>query len=350
MLVAWGAMKALKVVGKVLLTLVVFLVVLALVVMGLRAYNHSKYPLMAGELRADSAEVADGEDNGASIRTARIDGEAISGVHLTPERKAHPGVVVVYGGSDGGRDKDRAEWLASEGYEVLSMYFFGQDNQEPMLANVPLEQFDQVTDYIAANTDGGPVTVIGTSKGAEFTELLAQYGFAVDNLVAFVPGHYSYTGLGEQGRYEEPSFTHQGEAVPYASFRAGSIASGLKLAWDMATGYPPAYRPAYESAADAADDTARIDLSGFDGNVLLFAGERDQMWQSDVAARALEEQGEHIEAHVYPDAGHIFFEHSETMPNGWQIMFGGTPEGNRAAYEDSRAVLLERLAQWHDKG
>ncbi len=335
-------MKALKVLGKIFLALVAALLILALVVVGLRAYNHHTYPVMSqgtgGERKAREE---------ASISTAPIEGEQVSGVHLTPAEKTHPGVVVVYGGSEGGRDAPRAQWLASEGFEVLSMHFFGQEGQEPLLANVPLEQFDEVSDYIAKHTDGGPVTVIGTSKGAEFAELLAAKGFAVDNLVAFVPAHYSYSGLGEQGRYEEPSFTHQGEAVPFGSFRTGSIAVGLKLAWDMATGYPPSYRATYENAAEHAEDAARIDLSEFAGNVLLFAGEADQMWQSDVAARELEQQGEHIEAHVYPDAGHIFFADSEKEPHGWQIMFGGTPEGNKAAYEDSRAVLLERLTQWH---
>ena len=119
--------------------------------------------------------------------------------------------------------------------------------------------------------------------------------------------------------------------------------------WDMATKYPVSYRSTYESAAENSDDSARINLGNFDGNVLLFGGEDDQMWQSDVAARALAEQGGNIEAHVYPRAGHIFayFPNSEEMPNGWQIMFGGTAEGNRAAHEDTERILRERLAQWH---
>lgn len=335
-------MRALKVIGKILLALVAVLVVLALVVMGLRAYNHHTYPVLSEGTGGGS-----GADESASISTAPIVGEGMNGMHLTPEEKTHPGVVVLYGGSEGGRDTTRAAWLAGEGFEVLSMHFFGQENQEPLLANVPLEQFDEVSDYIAQHADGGPVTVIGTSKGAEFVELLAERDFAADNVVAFVPAHYSYSGLGKQGRYEAPSFTYQGEAVPFASFRTGSVAVGLKLAWDMATGYPPSYRATYENAAEHAAEAAKIDLSGFAGNVVLFAGGDDQMWQSDVAARELEQQGEHIEAHVYPDAGHIFFEDSERVPHGWQIMFGGTPEGNRVAYHKSRAVLLDRLAQWH---
>ena len=119
------------------------------------------------------------------------------------------------------------------------------------------------------------------------------------------------------------------------------------MMWDMATGYPVSYRATYEAAAANAGGDARIELGDFGGNVLLFGGEDDQMWQSADAARALAEQGGNIEAHVSPDAGHAFFPKADEVPNGWQIMLGGTVEGNRAAHDDAEKILRERLAQWH---
>ena len=71
------------------------------------------------------------------------------------------------------------------------------------------------------------------------------------------------------------------------------------------------------------------------------------MWQAEIAARALAEQGENIEAHVYPDAGHAFFPNADEVANGWQIMLGGTVDGNRAAHDDAEKILREQLAQWH---
>lgn len=338
-------MKALRVIGKVLLWLLAAILVLVLVVFGLRAYNGNKYPITqsAGEgMSADKSSYATSE------RVTAIEGEYMNGFHFHPVEKKHRGVVVVYGGSEGSPDYDRAEQLASDGYEVLSLFFFGQPNQKPTLANVPLEQFDEVTDYIKENTEGaGPVTVIGTSKGAEFVELLAARGYPVDNLVAFAPAHYSYSGLDFARGQELPSFTDRGEAVGYASFRESSISAGAKMMWDMATSYPVSYRATYEGAAGNAADDARIELGDFRGNVLLFGGEADQMWQAEIAARALAEQGGNIEAHVYPDAGHAFFPNADEVPNGWQIMLGGTVDGNRAAHEDSEKILRERLAQWH---
>lgn len=338
-------MKALRVIGKVLLWLFAAILVLVLVVVGLRAYNGQKYPITDA---SNSGMSSDKSSYATSERVTAIEGEYLNGFHFRPEEKKHRGVVVVYGGSEGSPDYERASSLARDGYEVLSLFFFGQPNQKPTLANVPLEQFDEVIDYIDKNAEGsGPVTVIGTSKGAEFAELIAARGYPVDNLVAFAPAHYSYSGLDFASGTDQPSFTDRGEEVGYASFREASISAGAKMMWDMATSYPVSYRATYESAAANAGDNARIHLSEFGGNVLLFGGEDDQMWQSADAARALAEQSGKIEAHVYPDAGHAFFPNAGDVPNGWQIMLGGTVDGNRAAHDDAEKILRERLAQWH---
>ncbi|KAA8741722.1 alpha/beta hydrolase fold domain-containing protein [Corynebacterium tuscaniense] len=340
-----GPMKALKAIGKVLLWVLVAILVLVLIIFGLRAYNGNKYPITHSMPEGMSSDKSSYE---TSEHITAIEGDYLNGFHFRPAEKKHRGVVVVYGGSEGSPDYSRAKQLFDAGYEVLSLFFFGQDNQKPTLANVPLEQFDEVTAYIADHVeDPAPVTVIGTSKGAEFAALLAAHGYPVDNVVAFAPADHSYSGLDFTGGEDFPSFTDKGEVVEYASFRKASISSGAKMFWAMATSYPVSYRATYESAAANADAGARIDLSDYRGNVLLFAGDADQMWQADVAARALAEQGSNIEAHVYPDAGHAFFPDAEKLPNGWQFMLGGTAEGNRAAHEASEKTLHERLAEWH---
>lgn len=340
-------MKVLKVIGKVLFVFVSLLVVFVLIVFGLRAYNANKYPFMN--------ESMDGGDKGLYETTAditAIDGTYLNGFHFRPAEKRHRGVVVTFGGSEGSPDYDRAKRLYDEGYEVLALFFWGQDNQKDTLANVPLDQFDEVNKYIEDNvSDPTPVTVIGTSKGAEFVTLLAQHGFKVDNVVAFAPAHYSYSGLDFSRGEDLPSFTLRGEPIAYASFRDASVGTGLKTIWSSITGAPSSYRETYEQAAEKAEEKgnnqARIDLSGYDGNVLLFAGEADHMWQSSVAAKALAEQNPSIETHIYPDAGHFFSENSDDLPNGWQIVVGGSHEGNNKAHVESEKILKERLAEWH---
>lgn len=51
-------------------------------------------------------------------------------------------------------------------------------------------------------------------------------------------------------------------------------------------------------------------------------------------------QSDAFEAHVYPDAGHIFSDDSAQFGTGWEIMLGGTVDGEIAAFEDSKNILF----------
>lgn len=328
---------------RALLSIIAIIALFALAILGLRWHNGDAYTVMQ-----QSPSMGPGARYETSDSVQAVEGDYLRGFRFSPEERTHPGTIVVYGGSEGSPNYEQAKLVSERGYEVLALYFWGQEGQAPTLANVPLEQFDEVESYVKGAIDQPtPITVIGTSKGAEFSAELAAHGFAIDNLVAFAPADRSYFGLDYTTQDELPSFTYRGEAVPFASYRDGDAGATAKLMWDMATGYPPSYRATYESAAEGSGDEGRIDLSGFGGNALFFAGGEDAMWQSDVAAEALAVQSERFEARVYPDAGHIFSEHLDELGSGWEIMFGGTAEGGAAAYESSTEILFDRLSRWH---
>lgn len=277
-----------------------------------------------------------------------IEGEYLNGFHLIPTTRSHPGTVVVYGGSEGSPAYEQAKVLSSQGFEVMSLFFFGQSNQVPTLARVPLEQFEEVTAFIDATVDQPrPITVIGTSKGAEFSAALACHGFAVDNLINFAPADHFYPGLDFHSRDELPSFTYQGHAVPCASFRTIGARTYLPLLWDLVAHRPPRYRENYEAAATHADPATVIDLSGFAGHAVFFAGDCDAMWQSEIAAKTLAGGSDRFEAFVFPDAGHLFASDITQLSTGWERMFGGTADGAAQAYWKSQEILLDRLARWH---
>lgn len=341
-------MKVLRKLGQWLIELVLIVAIVAVAAGIMRTINLDRFPAMQP---SDGPAASDKTAYETSEQVVAIEGDYLNGFHFHPETKSHPGVIVVYGGSEGSPAYGRAEALAAEGYEVLSLFFFGQPNQRPALSDVPLEQFDEVSAYIAEHiADPEPVTVIGTSKGAEFALLLAEYGYgedAIDNIVAFAPAHYSYSGLDFSSGLAA-SFTRGGDDVPHASFRNLSMFTGWKMMWETMTAYPSSYRGTYEQAVEKNDDPeAHIDIAAFPGNILLFAGEADRMWQSDVAARDLEAQQPRAEAHIYPDAGHAFLDDAASLRDGWQQQLGGTVDGNQAAYDDSESILRERLAAWH---
>lgn len=335
-------MRVLKKIGQYVIEFALTAAIFVVVVLFMRDVNEHRFPFMASSGGPQASDKS-AYDIGEGVRA--IEGHYLNGFHFLPQEKLHKGVVVVYGGSEGGPDYSRGQLLHDEGYEVLSLFFFGQPNQAPALSKVPLEQFEEVRAYIEKHVGEGPVTVVGTSKGAEFALLLAAHGFDLDNVVAFALAHYSYSGLDFSSFEDTPSFTLRGEDVPFASIRNASWLTGMRVGWQTVTGYPVSYLATYEQAAEAAGDEARIDLSRFAGNALLFAGDQDRMWQSGEAAAGLASRS--VEAHVFEGAGHAFFPNGEQLGRGWELMLGGTAEGNRKAAEASERILLERLAQWH---
>lgn len=327
------------------------ILVFVLIIVGLRLYHGNLYPITANMAESGSIEKSQYEQWGQTlegITVTAIEGDYLNGFHFSPEHRNYPGTLVVHGGSEGSPAFDQAIMLSEQGYEVLALYFWGQTNQAPTLANVPLDQFDEVYEYIQAEVPNpSPITVIGSSKGAEYVELLAAYDYPVDNVVAFTPADHSYSGLDFSSSEEFPSFTHRGEAVPFASFRAVSFPTMAKMMWDLLVALPPSYRQSYVEAAEHDGADAQIDMRNFEGNALFFGGELDAMWQGDKAASNMAEQSPRFEAVIYPDAGHHFMEYIESLGNGWQLMLGGTAEGNAKAYAESTELLLERLAEWH---
>lgn len=336
-------MKGLKRTLTVFGVIVLIILVCVGTVFGVRAYNANKYPV--------TSTMANEEDRSAyptNDRITPIEGKYLNGFHFTPKKRTHPGTVVVYGGSEGSPAYWQAQELSEHGFEVLALYFFGQENQKPTLADIPLEQFDEVVDYIKKNVKNPtPISAMGISKGAEFTATLAARGYPIDNLINLTPADHNYPGLDFSSQDEKPSFTQDGQPVPFATFRAGDPKVGFKLMWDGITGYPTEYRPSYENAAANADAGTEIDLSKFKGHALFLAGDQDKMWQGDVATQNLVKQSSKFESVIYKDAGHIFTDDIEKMGNGWQIMFGGTVDGNAAAADESMKLIVKRLSAWH---
>ncbi|GAB3691782.1 alpha/beta hydrolase [Corynebacterium nasicanis] len=322
---------------KVIAALVAVLVLLLLTVWGVRTYNINHYAFPGPDVTDRTQALSHGG--------AAVDGEYLRGIHYSPTTPdvARPGTVIVFGGSEGSAGDAQARQLAEHGHEVLALYFFGQSGQQEYLSEVPLEFFREALDWVEQHqAHPGPLTVIGTSKGAELTANLAARYPEIDHIVLYTPAEYTYAGLQFESQEQTSSFTWQGQPVPFAQFPfdPGMVARTI-------IGLPVSYRANYEEAAREALEQARIDISSFAGDGLLFAGDADAMWQGDVAARALAAQNPRLEPHIFPAAGHLFSTDITEYGNSWETMLGGTPEANRHAKEESDRLLLASLERWH---
>lgn len=329
--------------ARFLLRALIVVVALVLVVVGIRFVNGLRHPTPP-EFAGDATDASRYSLTQPGMQVERVQGQYLNGFHLKPDAVRHAGLVVTWGGSDGGPDYQRAVRLAGQGYEVLSLFYWGQPNQRPALADVPLDFFDEVLAWRDAHTEPGPLTLVGTSKGAELALALQPRYPQIDNIVLYAPTRHSWQGL--EFRTEHPSWTWRGEPVPYVSFRYSSPESTGAFFGAMLLNTPMPLKAQYDSA-EAADPNAEAARLKVDqrGHLLAFAGAEDAMFTSSRDATLLaEEAGERGAAHVYPGAGHVFGPH-----DGWVGGFamGGDRAGNVAAQEASDAVLDAALAAWH---
>ena len=292
------------------------------------------------------------------VQVSRIIGDYMNGFRLLPEHKTHKGVLVTFGGSEGSPSYEFAELFAKEGYEVLALFFFGMDNQQPELVNVPLDFFKEVLAYIDENVDSDsdektPVTVYGASKGAELALNLAVIYPEIDNIVVMAPGAWSFMGLPKQySQKMYASWTLGGKEVPYIDMSKGDLKIVASLFLDFLLNRPIDYRPGYESASmkDPNSELARIKVENTKANILIFAGDDDKMWHSEVSAKIIQEhRPKHTEVHIFEGAGHVFSLGEYIYSPGMILEMGGSAEANKKAAEASYKIFMENMAEWHGK-
>ena len=181
----------------------------------------------ATRVKADEAGLADeggtaptadswtlsAEIGGAVVATATMRRRAVApGVRVTPVRDnglvgsfyepAQPGrhpAILVLGGSGGGVPPPLgpAGGLASHGYAVLALAYFGAPGLPRTLSNIPLEYFATALQWMSAqpSVDRSRVGVLGVSRGAELALLLCTIHPDFHAVVAYMPSNVSRTRL-----------------------------------------------------------------------------------------------------------------------------------------------------------
>jgi dipeptidyl aminopeptidase/acylaminoacyl peptidase len=262
-----------------------------------------------------------------------------------------PGVVVL-GGSEGGRPRSPLPWLlADEGYAVLAPAYMGEDGAPAdELSEVPVEPVAEAARWFAAHgATTGRLAVLGKSRGSELAGLLATRVDAIEAYVGIVPSGVAFEGLDARNQTTGTSaWAVDGEPTDFVPVDEEQITTD-----------PIEIADSYVGGIDAtADDrVARAELlDGFDGVVLLVAGEDDRMWRSARLAGRLADRLDDGPASVrletYPDAGHVIsppVTHTTgraLVPAGpeHQLALGGTAEGYARADREHWPAVLETLA------
>jgi dienelactone hydrolase len=249
----------------------------------------------------------------------------------TPGR--HPAVLVVSGSGGGVTPASSFPGgLASRGYAVLALAYFGVEGLPSRLHDIPIEYFGTALEWLAAHPSVDPqrIGVLGISRGGELALLLGSMIRTIHAVVAYVPSDMVVGGC----------CTGRGES----SWTVG----GRPLAWSF---------PARQSDFLAAQRAA-IPVEKINGAVLLISGRSDRVWPSSemsgaVLARLERNHFPFPHQHLaYDDAGHGIgrpyvstaeVNHAVHPLTGRVMTLGGTPAGTAKAREDSWRHVLAFL-------
>ncbi len=261
-----------------------------------------------------------------------------------------PGVLLL-AGSDAAALDPAAALLASHGYAVLFLPYFGLPGLPPTLERIDLGYVVRGIDWLLAQPQvrGQRVAVMGLSRGAELALQVASMDERVGAVVAAAPSYARHAGIGRgYSDFTQPAWLSRGEAPPYLRGRmtpagaASLISSGLRRKPFRQNAF---FRSALRS--NAATRAAAIEVEKIRGPVLTIAGGDDGLWPSDRFAERIAERLARY-AHpfadaclLYPGAGH-FVSFPYALPRlppmtalrvtgRLSFDFGGTPQANAAA-------------------
>ena len=270
-----------------------------------------------------------------------------------PDGQPVRGAVLMLGGSEGGLYDTGAALLASEGFLVFNLAYFGLPGLPASLINIPLEYFQRATAYLRAQpgVQGRRIGVTGASKGAEAALLLgATYPDEIGAVVAVAPSGLIFEGIDREGTYPKgvpmSSWSLAGRPLPYLPYNAdwNALFSGSSPVEMMAI-----HRRAVAAAASETVEAATIAAERIRGPVLLVSGGQDQVWHAtelaQIAQRRRQVAGLSVEHLSHPRAGH-----SLSLPGfptyiqtPWTAM-GGDPEADAQLQFLSWPRKLEILA------
>lgn len=275
-----------------------------------------------------------------------------------------PGVLLL-GGSEGRLLDHAGSLLASHGYAVLTLAYFGQEDRPSDLMRVDLGDVDAAIALLADHPAcDGRIGIIGASRGAELALQVAADNDRVGLVVASSPSALRQPGVSRDFTdHSQPAWVREGEVLGYNPGR-------LRLRdWAGMLGRAFTRRPLRQASSfrRALSDPAKVARAAIpveraQGPLLLISGLEDQVWPSAQFATMIRRR---LEADRWPgqvrevrlaDVGHFaaFPYNIPTLPpitqvramRTFEIDFGGEVPAHARAAWSTWDQILDALADW----
>lgn len=295
------------------------------------------------------------------VSTHRVQDHTLVGVLCVPDGAVHAPGVLLIGGSEGGLHERDAQVLASEGFTVLALAYFGAPGLPAGLIEIPLEYFFQGLDHLGAQPGAGDrFAVLGGSRGGEGALLIGAHDPRVAAVVSVVGSGIVTAGIDyPRGTLldivstQTVSWTLDDDPLPFLPYVIPDelrdlVDNGRPVPLTLVFPTPPADPTELERVS--------IPVERIRGAVLLISGRDDAMWPSPAYSQ--------IAADRLAAAGHPYtFEHrilraghplagppgdplTTTQSPGPGVTFemGGTPAANTQARADAWKMTVDFLA------
>jgi hypothetical protein len=304
----------------------------------------------------------------AGVTKTSVSDDGLVGVfYAPPPGTTKRGVVIAFGGSEGGLDSgnELAAHYASLGYPSLGLAYFAAAGLPTDLSEVPLEYFDKAIDWTQSRAEvaAGKIVVTGGSRGGELAILLAAYLPRVTGAMAFMPSGVVW-GAPQFDGTELSSWTLAGKPLPWIPYAGGLPKTMTMPDGSRAVAYTPSFQHDLASATPDQLAAATTPAEKSTGALILFGGDADQLWPSCAleqitmdrlttsghaatfgdASNCYADAGHNLEFLGYPTIQLLKIQHPITKE--W-LALGGTPKGiakgQRDADTKSRAFLSSHL-------
>ncbi len=100
---------------------------------------------------------------------------------------------------------------------------------------------------------------------------------------------------------------------------------------------------------DPNSELARIKVENTKANILIFAGDDDKMWHSEVSAKSFRNTDRNIPRRISSKEPATSFPWRVHLQPGMILEMGGNAEANKKAAESSYKIFMEKMAEWHGK-
>jgi pimeloyl-ACP methyl ester carboxylesterase len=263
--------------------------------------NQSLFIDMTAECGQDSSSVrVERRFMSPELKSLKIDDHFIGELFYT-EHSSNKTIIFLGGSSneDLSTILPPSALLASHGFNVLALAFFGQKGLNSALAEVPLEYFEKVFAWLEKNpvTNCQEIYVYGGSIGAMLALLLASRYPVITKVIAVNPLAWCFQGLTLK---RVSLWTYGGKSLPFIKIVWGSMFANIMSTFikNKPFGFAYMYRKSLEASQNREE--ARIKLENSNADVLLFGGQKDGWWDTHEAClKIMEELERHHYQHTY---------------------------------------------------